>query len=59
MVGGGYAGLVFRNQFFQYLLYACDVVGFYVAHKVVELGLEYGPGYKVVVGLKDSGMGCG
>ena len=49
----------FGNQFFQDLLYAGDVVGFDVLHKVVEFGFQYGPGYEVVVGFKDSGVGCG
>ena len=59
MVGGGEAWLVFGNQFFQDLLYAGDVVGFDVLHKVVEFGFQYGPGYEVVVGFKDSGVCCG
>ena len=58
MVGGRDTWLVFGNQFFKYLLYTCDVVGFDVLHKVVEFRLKYGPRYEVVVSFKDSGVSC-
>ena len=41
VVGGDEAGFVFGNEFFQYLLYAFDVVGFDVMNKVVEFWLKH------------------